>query len=367
VYRRRNGDRDDHRARLIEQAAGAVPVLAVEAIAGGELLDVALDPAGRPTRPLVFVDLDGAESIPRSLISAAANRLRNALPVSVGIARANPGSIPPELLDSLSLTVTAAETDDRRVVSTVDVGGALDALMSAAVGAPRAVIALGRVLRQTAVLSVLDGLAAESAVYSMLLAGPEFSSWLHQRGAARPAVPGSVEVARVGDVVGITVNRPSRRNAIDSATRDALVDALALLGDPEIRIELRGHGPSFGAGGDLDEFGSAPDPASAHVVRLEQSVGRAIDPYRDRVTAFVHGACYGAGCELPAFAGRVVAASDTRLALPEISLGLIPGAGGTVSVTRRVGRWRTAWMALSGAEVDADTALRWGLVDSVAG
>ncbi|CNJ87542.1 enoyl-CoA hydratase%2C EchA8_4 [Mycobacterium tuberculosis] len=51
--------------------------------------------------------------------------------------------------------------------------------------------------------------------------------------------------------------------------------------------------------------------------------------------------------------------------LPELSLGLIPGAGGTVSVTRRIGRWRTAYLVLSGRLIDAATALDWGLVDAV--
>ena len=53
------------------------------------------------------------------------------------------------------------------------------------------------------------------------------------------------------------------------------------------------------------------------------------------------------------------------LGLPELSLGLIPGAGGTVSIARRVGRWRTAYLVLSGRTIDAATALRWGLVDAV--
>jgi enoyl-CoA hydratase/carnithine racemase len=132
-----------------------------------------------------------------------------------------------------------------------------------------------------------------------------------------------------------------------------------------VRAEFRAAGPDFSFGGDLHEFGSAPDPATAHVIRLTRSVGALIASHRDRVTAYVHGACYGAGCEVPAFAGRVVATADARFALPEISLGLIPGAGGTVSVTGRIGRWRTAWLALSGARIDAPTALAWGLVDEL--
>jgi enoyl-CoA hydratase/carnithine racemase len=50
--------------------------------------------------------------------------------------------------------------------------------------------------------------------------------------------------------------------------------------------------------------------------------------------------------------------------LPELSLGLLPGAGGTVSVTRRIGRWRTAYLVLSGLSIDADTAVTWGLADA---
>ena len=64
--------------------------------------------------------------------------------------------------------------------------------------------------------------------------------------------------------------------------------------------------------------------------------------------------------ELPAFAGRVVAAPDATFGLPEVSLGLIPGAGGTVSLPRRIGRHRTAWLALTGQPIDAPTALDVG-------
>ena len=61
------------------------------------------------------------------------------------------------------------------------------------------------------------------------------------------------------------------------------------------------------------------------------------------------------------------AAPGTVIALPEVSLGLVPGAGGTVSIPRRIGRHRTAALALSGATIDAATALAWGLVDEIAG
>jgi enoyl-CoA hydratase/carnithine racemase len=73
----------------------------------------------------------------------------------------------------------------------------------------------------------------------------------------------------------------------------------------------------------------------------------------------------GSGIELAAFADQVVAAPDTQIALPELALGLVPGAGGTVSLPRRIGRLRTAWLAFSGRTIDAEVALAWGLVDAV--
>ena len=73
----------------------------------------------------------------------------------------------------------------------------------------------------------------------------------------------------------------------------------------------------------------------------------------------------GAGLELAALAARVVATPDATFRLPELGLGLIPGAGGTATLPRRIGPQLTAWMALTGATVDAPTALRWHLVDEI--
>jgi len=128
---------------------------------------------------------------------------------------------------------------------------------------------------------------------------------------------------------------------------------------------VRGAGPSFCSGGDLDEFGSRPDPGTAHLIRLSRSAARLVHGLRDRVEVELHGWCVGAGIELPAFAATVRAAPDTRISLPELAFGLVPGAGGTVSLPRRIGRQRTNWLAMSGATLDATTALAWGLVDEL--
>ena len=81
--------------------------------------------------------------------------------------------------------------------------------------------------------------------------------------------------------------------------------------------------------------------------------------------AEVHGQVLGSGLEMAAFCGHVTCTRGATLGLPELAMGLVPGAGGTVSVTRRIGRWRTAYLVLSGETVDPPTALEWGLVDAI--
>jgi enoyl-CoA hydratase/carnithine racemase len=176
-----------------------------------------------------------------------------------------------------------------------------------------------------------------------------------------------VRVDRRDATLALTLDRPEVRNAYGARMRDELVEGLlAAEVDASVgRVELRGSGPAFCSGGDLDEFGTATDPVAAHGVRTTRSAGVHLAGMADRVTAFVHGACVGAGVELPAFAGEVVARADTTFLLPEVGMGLVPGAGGTASIPRRVGRHRAAHLALSGRPIDAATASAWGLVDRI--
>jgi hypothetical protein len=247
----------------------------------------------------------------------------------------------------------------------------LEAVMAAVGAHPLAATALAMLLRHSESRSVADGLLAESAVYSTLQGGPEFAAWR----AGRPHRDGSLEEGpavlceRDGPRLEIRLNRPERRNALSARMREELLDALtvAALDDTVAEVHLRGQGPSFCSGGDLDEFGTFPDPATAHLVRVGRSAGAAIHAVTDRVVAHLHGSCVGSGIELAAFAGRVLAAPDTTIALPEVDFGLVPGAGGTVSLPRRIGRHRTALLALARRSIDARTALAWGLVDDLEG
>jgi hypothetical protein len=234
---------------------------------------------------------------------------------------------------------------------------------------PVASVALAILLRGAERRSVADGLVAESAVYSALQAGPEFTRWRATR-PARPRADGgpAVRVERDGERLLVTLSRPHVHNAFSARMRDELVDALAVAqADPQVTVVLAGDGPSFCSGGDLDEFGSRPDPATSHLIRLRRSPARAMAAVGPRVESHLHGACMGAGIELAAFANAVLASPDAAIGLPEVTLGLIPGAGGTVSVARRIGRHRTLLLALSAKTVDASTALDWGLVDEIVG
>ena len=164
--------------------------------------------------------------------------------------------------------------------------------------------------------------------------------------------------------------------------RDGLAEALLFAAtDPTIvEVVLTGAGPSFSSGGDLDEFGTFPDPAASHLVRLTRSPARLLARVADRVVTHLHGACMGAGIELAAFGHRVEAEPDTLIALPELALGLVPGAGGTVSLPEGSAviaprcwpsrhsrstpppRWRGGWSTASsphtGTAADATSAAR---------
>ncbi len=214
-----------------------------------------------------------------------------------------------------------------------------------------------------------EGLLLESLAYATLQAGSEHAAWLATRGrrVRRDADAPRVRLDDEGDRWHVTLARPHLRNLVDASLRDALVDALRVVThDPHRRpVLLDGEGPVFCAGGDPAEFGTCRDPTQAHLVRAQANVAPWLLTLADRLTVEVHGAAVGAGVEMAAFAHRVRAREDTRFRLPEITLGLVPGAGGTVSITRRIGRRRTLWWLLTDTTVDTTTAHAWGLVDAV--
>ena len=275
----------------------------------------------------------------------------------VGVA--GPGLAPGARALASALDVVAESEED------------LAAILATCERAPLAALVLAQLLRGSLSRSVADGLLAESLAYSTLQAGPEFAAWCKGRNTKQrePETEPALRITRAAGALSLQLNRPAKRNAFSAELRDALCEALALVVQDESieRVTLSGAGPSFCSGGDLDEFGSLPDPASAHAIRTTRSAGALLARVATRVEARVHGACVGAGTELPAFCRRVVAAPGSFFLLPELGMGLVPGAGGTVSLPRRIGRQRTAWLALTRRRIDAQQALALGLVDEIRG
>ncbi|MEV4102673.1 enoyl-CoA hydratase/isomerase family protein [Nonomuraea sp. NPDC049649] len=316
------------------------------------------------------MELTGEDDV--ATLRTAAERARSCDRILAGFAAMPLSAAYDKLIEALDLTLTgpAAGEAGRPCVAVPDLSEGLAILAEAVARNPQASVLLAGVLRMTEPMTVPCALDAESLAYSTLLGGPEFRRWLEgrrRRPVPDPPAP-PVLAERTDEAMRITLNRPERRNAYGRALRDALVESLlpAIVDDSIARVEVTGAGPSFCSGGDLDEFGLAPDPVTAHLVRTRGGAGRLFHDLADRLEVRVHGSCVGAGIELPAFAGRVVAAPGTTFRLPEVGMGLIPGAGGTVSIPRRIGRWRTLHLAVTGTLLDAETALAWGLVDEIA-
>ena len=236
--------------------------------------------------------------------------------------------------------------------------------------APIAAMTLVQVIRSTMMLPLAEGLLVESLAYATLQAGPEFQAWSRENPPTTITLTDTgpaLSIEHEGDNLNVQLNRPSRRNAISVEIRDALTELFQLvIADKSIqRATIRGEGGCFSIGGDLDEFGTAPSPAEAHTIRSVRLPARYLIQCADRVVFHVHSACIGAGAEIPAFAGHLSATRNAFFQLPEIQFGLIPGAGGCVSIPKRIGKQRAIYMALSGKKINAKTAFEWGLIDEI--
>lgn len=173
---------------------------------------------------------------------------------------------------------------------------------------------------------------------------------------------GTVRQTRNGAVAILTVDAPPV-NALGAAVRAGLADALALaLADPSVgAIVLASIGPSFSAGADIREFGHPAPPGVPGLPELCNRIEAAGKP----VIAAVQGAALGGGMELALAAHVRLAGPRARFGLPEVALGLLPGAGGTQRTPRLTGAGPALRLMLSGKPVAAAEAKAMGLVDAV--
>lgn len=245
----------------------------------------------------------------------------------------------------------------------------MERLLGGIAAAPRAASTLVRLLRLIGELPTDAALEAESLAMATLQVSAEHCNWRDGFAelASEIACPGTAEISRTGNQLDIVLSRPGHHNAIDRAMRDALFEAftLAALDTSIEKAMLRGKGRTFSVGADLREFGTTVDASEAHQIRCLTLPARALVGCRDKLEARIGGACVGSGLELAAFATRIVAQRDAWFQLPEVGMGILPGAGGCVSIPNRIGRQRAALLMLSGKKIGAQTALRWGLVDEL--
>ncbi len=163
----------------------------------------------------------------------------------------------------------------------------------------------------------------------------------------------------------ITVNRPEVLNALNAALMEQLIAALERLdNDPAVRcFVLTGSDRAFAAGADINEMADAS--AVEMLLRDRFSQWERMRKIRKPIIAAVNGFALGGGCELAMCCDIILAGDAAQFGQPEISLGVIPGAGGTQRLTRAVGKYRAMEMILTGSPISADEALRFGLVNRV--
>ena len=177
-----------------------------------------------------------------------------------------------------------------------------------------------------------------------------------------------VEISVDGPVRTLTINRPDKLNALSEEVLTDLQNAVMQMSNEQgIRAAvITGSGKAFVAGADIAAMREMSEWQGRDFGAAGHRVFHLIEKLHFPVVAAVNGFALGGGCELALCCDFIYASTKAKIGQPETGLGLIPGAGGTVSLARRIGRQRTAALALTCRTIGADTALDWGLVDEIA-
>lgn len=172
-----------------------------------------------------------------------------------------------------------------------------------------------------------------------------------------------------GNLAQVTINRPSKLNALNKATIQELHDALAQLdADATVKaIVLTGSGEkAFVAGADISEFAHFSIEEGAQLAALGQELlFDFVENMKTPVIAAVNGFALGGGLELAMSCHFRVASDNAKMGLPEVTLGVIPGYGGTQRLPQLVGKGRAMEMIMTAGMIDAETAKNYGLVNHV--
>lgn len=173
---------------------------------------------------------------------------------------------------------------------------------------------------------------------------------------------------KLDNVAHVTLNRPKALNAYNIRMRDELYEVLgAIRDDPEVRVAiLKGAGEkAFCAGADLTEFLSAPAPVFAREARFARDVWGRFLSIRKPFIAAMHGYVLGSGIEMSLCCDIRLCTEDAQFGLPEVTLGIIPAAGGSQTLPRQIGRSNALDVLLTGRWLKAGEAKRLKLVNKV--
>ncbi len=177
----------------------------------------------------------------------------------------------------------------------------------------------------------------------------------------------TITVEKRGKVAVLTINRPDKLNSLNQSVHAEGVAALdALRKDDSVRVVvITGKGEkSFIAGADISEF-AGQTPVTQRNLFNEKTFFNSLDTFPKPIIAMINGFCLGGGNELALACDIRIASENARFGQPEINLGIMCGGGGTQRLTRLIGEGRAMEMILSGDMIDAETALRFGLVNHV--
>jgi enoyl-CoA hydratase len=178
----------------------------------------------------------------------------------------------------------------------------------------------------------------------------------------------NVQLTRDGAVATVTIHRPDKLNALNAATLDELEAAFQEIAasDALQAVIVTGSGEkAFVAGADIGELAQQTPLSGKATARRGQELLGAIELFAKPVVAAVNGYALGGGCELALACHVRIASENAQFGLPEVSLGVIPGYGGTQRLARLVGRGRAIELVLTGQRIDAAEAHRIGLVNRV--
>ena len=170
---------------------------------------------------------------------------------------------------------------------------------------------------------------------------------------------------RIGKVGIVTLNRPQQMNAFNDIVSQELLDALQNFDQDNsiASMVVTGHEKCFAAGADLKQIANL-EFADAYQNNLGADLG-AVAAIRKPIIAAVSGIAFGAGTELALMCDIILAADNAQFALPEVTLGVIPGAGGTQRLSHRIGKAKAMYYILTGRPFSAAEAERIGLITQV--